>query len=113
MVGLVLAILGWLITQAGFPPITGEPAFELTQESRMTLRYAGVVVMFAGLVLAALSRLRFPLGVFAAGVTLNLAAEAGFVTPHHLGILGVCAALLGSLWASRQVREGMQNGANE
>lgn len=113
MVGLVVAILGWLITQAGFNPITGEPVFEVSHQTRMSLRYAGVAVMFSGLVLAGLARLRVPLGIFAAGITLNLAAEAGVVTPHHLGIVGVIAALAGSLWASRQVREGMHGPPDE
>ncbi|MEL6544063.1 MAG: hypothetical protein AAFQ82_05520 [Myxococcota bacterium] len=108
MLGLVVAILGWLLAQSGFPPVSGEPAFEISDSVRQTLRFAGAFVICVGLTVAALGRLRFPLGVFAAGVTLNIAAEAGIVTPHHLGIVGISAALLGSLWASRQVREGLR-----
>lgn len=108
MFWIVVAIIGWLITQAGFPPVDGDPAFELSEAARRPLRLGGTAVLFAGAAGAALSGLRGPLALLIAGVGVNIAAEAGVLAPHHLGILGVLAAFAGCLWASRQIRNGAQ-----
>ncbi|MEM6274795.1 MAG: hypothetical protein AAF735_06100 [Myxococcota bacterium] len=106
MVGMVLVILGWLMTQSGFPPLEGDPGIEVSAELRGWARTIGPIVIVGGACLAALARLRAPLVLLVAGVVLNIGAEAGAIQPHGLGVIGVFAALAGALWASRQVRAG-------
>ncbi|MEM6533376.1 MAG: hypothetical protein AAF654_12175 [Myxococcota bacterium] len=105
MFWLVLAIVGWLLAQAGFPPVEGDPAIEIGESFRRPLRLLGAGVLCIGVIGAGLAGLRGPLALFTAGVVLNIAAEAEVVAPHHLGLTGVLAAFVGCLWASRQFRK--------